>query len=66
MGDKCTRGDWLDHLYTIIDISNWCKNNEMQCSECNDKYGACRRNMAILEMSVVIHECFDLKEKEND
>lgn len=37
-------------LYHVIDIRNWCRNVNFSCKECNDLYGACRRNMAILDL----------------
>ena len=55
-----TRQDWLDHLYKIMDISNQCMNIWKDCEQCIAVHGACRRNMAILEMRYVIHEYFDL------
>ena len=37
-------------LYRVIDICTWCKSVSFSCEECNDLYGACRRNMAILDL----------------
>ena len=37
-------------LYNVIDICNWCRNGNFSCEECNNLYGACIRNMAILNL----------------
>lgn len=40
----------IDALYNVIDICNWCKSVDFTCEECVDSYGACRRNMTILDL----------------
>ena len=37
-------------LHHVIDRCNWCRNQNIRCEECNELYGPCRRNMAILDL----------------
>lgn len=60
--DERTREDWLDHLNTIMDISNWCRDSHISCYDCCQYYdGFCRRNDAILELRYVINGYFNLE-----
>ena len=56
---KLTNEEYELSVNKIIDICNWCKNNNISCKQCTDSYGACRRNIELLKYSDLINKHFD-------
>lgn len=51
-----TKQEWYDHLRKTIDISTSCKTNGISCSDCINRFGPCRKNVAILKFNQLIEE----------
>lgn len=38
-------------LHHVIAICDWCRFEDITCQECRKLHGACKRNMAILDLA---------------
>ena len=67
MSRTMTRDDWVAHVRNTMDITSWCRRNNITCSECTSSFGPCRKNVAIMKFGTLINEHFtNMEVKSND